>query len=502
MPETIRALAAALDGAPVGLALIEASGAVAWTNTTYRDWSAERGDPAPTYRDDPFLAEGPMGAAIAAGLAALPGAAPGRSWSVAGLVVPRGPGRAARVLDASVGVVALDARAPRLIVVLVDVTERRREEERDRMHYAAFLSSTNAIELTDRDGVLVDVNPAFERTYGYRRAECIGRKPNLVRSRRTPKEVYARMWAQLLDPAGGHWAGEIVNRDRWGREHPVFLAISSIRDAAGTTTHYLGVAVDLTEQKAWERAAAHSDRLTSLVQLAAGVAPEINTPLANISLVAESLRRRAPDPWTRGRAETIADQVDVAARIVRGLLDFARRTEPQTVRLDLRDVARESVAFVRGKRPENVDVEERYPDVPITVLGDRGQLRQVFTNLLLNAYDALEQRPAGRIVVELRSAEDRAEAEVRDSGPGIPRESLPRIFEPFFTTKGEGRGTGLGLAICLGILQAHGGTIEAGAAAEGGARLRLELPLAPVLPPAAEAPAAAPRAKPQDRDSA
>ena len=117
-----------------------------------------------------------------------------------------------------------------------------------RLFYQAFLHSTNAMEMTDRDGFLIDVNPAFERIYGYHRDEVIGQRPNVVASGKTDRAIYVRMWKDLLDPKIGAWSGEIVNRDRAGVEHPVMLAISAIRGEDGTITHFLGVAVDLTEQ--------------------------------------------------------------------------------------------------------------------------------------------------------------------------------------------------------------------------------------------------------------
>jgi PAS domain S-box-containing protein len=494
MPETIRALGEVLDQAPVGLVLIDRDGAIAWGNATYRRWSAtRRGGTAsgPSWRDDGLLAVPSIARAIEQGLAA--GVPEGPLWSAD--AIDLGGAGGPRYVDASLaGVRGTDTRPRRLIVVLQDATERVRGGERARFHYEAFLTSTNAIEVTDRDGVLVDVNPAFEATYGYSRAECLGKKPSLVRGRGTPSAIYEQMWAALLDPSRGHWSGEILNRDRWGHEKPVFLTVTSVKDATGSTTHYVGVAVDLTEKKTWEQVAAHSDRLASLGQLAAGVAHEINTPLANVTLVAESLRRRSTDPWTQGRAETIVAQVDVAARIVRGLLDFARRSEPQSVPLDLSEVARESVRFLRGKQSANVEVEERYPAEPLAILGDRGQLMQVLTNLLLNSYDALEEVRDGRITVETRRNGRSAEVEVRDTGPGIPVEALPHVFDPFFTTKPEGKGTGLGLAICHGIVQAHGGTIDARNLPGGGASLLVSLPLVPAPPrpgpgPAREGPA-------------
>ncbi len=327
-----------------------------------------------------------------------------------------------------------------------------------RLFYQAFLHSTNAMELTDRDGFLVDVNPAFERIYGYRREEVIGRKPNVVASGKTDRTIYTRMWKELLDPNIGAWSGEVMNRDRAGVDHPVLLAVSAIWGPDGAISHFLGVAVDLTERRAWERAAIHSERLFSLGQLAAGVAHEINTPLANIMLIAESMRRRSTDPWTTNRVDSVIQQAESAARIVRGLLDFARRPEPKVGEVDLGELIRSSVEFLKGKHSSEVELRVELPARPVLVHGDREQINQVVVNLLNNAYEALDGR--GRVTVHVFASDEWAHVRVSDNGPGIPAEVQAHLFEPFFTTKPEGKGTGLGLAICHGIVQSHGGAIE------------------------------------------
>ncbi len=361
------------------------------------------------------------------------------------------------------------------------------DEARAGIFYESFLTSTNAMEVTDRHGVLLDVNPAFERIYGYSRAECIGRRPNMVRSRHTRPEVYDRMWADLLDPAKGHWSGEVMNRDRRGHERPVLLTITAVKNAEGETTHYVGVAVDLSERRKWEQSLAHPDRLASIGQLAAGVAHEINTPLANVMLVTESIRRRATDPWMRSRLDTITSQVENAAKIVRGLLDFARRSEPTFVPLDAGEVVRDSIGFLQGKRSPDVEIVERIADEPLPILGDRGQLIQVVTNLINNAYDAIGEA-GGRIEIRVEGDGRDAVITVADSGPGIPPEALPHLFEPFFTTKPEGKGTGLGLAICHGILMTHHGTIRATNGPEGGAVFEVRLPVRVARPAGPSAP--------------
>ncbi len=461
--------------APVGVALVIAPGTIAWANPAYFAVTGR----TPSVVGTDFHAipdhDGTWSPAIRAAMdAALREGTPSTFPSVRARYRE---GSGGTFLDVDVQPLDGTPGEPRQAVLLVrDVTDRAAEHERAELFYASFRSSTNAMQLTDAAGIMVDVNPAYERIYGYSRAECVGRRPNLVRSRHTPAEVYERMWQELLDPERGYWSGEILNRDRWGRERPVLLSITAIRDRGGAITHYLGVAVDLSEQRSWEMRAAHSDRLASVGQLAAGVAHEINTPLANVMLVAESVRRRSQDPWVLDRLGTMTEQIESAARIVRGLLDFARREEPHTVELDLIEVVRTATEFLRGKRSADVTLQEEYPAAPVPVLGDRGSLVQVVTNVLNNAYDAIPG--VGSVRVAVRRRGNRAEVEIVDSGPGIAQEVLARIFEPFFTTKPEGQGTGLGLAICHGIVQSHHGTITARNVPGAGAGFLVSLPIA------------------------
>ncbi len=459
---------------PVGLALLRAPGIVEWANRAYFESTGQDPSLLGTDLHDRDERDGSFAPPIRAAIdEALAGRGTARFPSIHERRHPR-PGGVR--LDIEVRPVAPGPAGPaRALLIVRDVTDRFEEHERAVVFHQSFLTSTNAMQLTDRNGVMVDVNPAYEKIYGYRRDECRGRRPNLVRSRRTPNAVYEKMWADLLDPARGYWSGEIVNRDRQGRERPVLLTITAIRNEEGEATHFLGVTVDLSEQRSWELRAAHADKLASLGQLAAGVAHEINTPLANIMLIAESLRRRQTDPAVTARLATLAEQVEVAARIVRGLLDFARRTEPKIADLDLIEVVRDSVTFLAGKQSADVEIATNFPTEPVPISGDRGQLMQVLINILNNASDAMGGR--GRVRITVRRDGPRAEVDIVDSGPGIPPEAVPHVFEPFFTTKAETGGTGLGLAIGHGILSAHHGSISARNVLGAGAGFTVVLPL-------------------------
>jgi len=202
-----------------------------------------------------------------------------------------------------------------------------------------------------------------------------------------------------------------------------------------------------------------ADKLASVGQLAAGVAHEINTPLSNISLCVETVRMRSDDPELDKKLEEISHQVDNAAKIVKDLLEYSAPATAEKVDVDINDLLERSVAFVRRVRKEDVGVVENYQrDLPLT-LAEPNHLKQVFTNIINNAYDAMPAGGTLRITTDLT---DRGCVRIvfEDTGSGIPSKDLAKVFDPFFTTKDPGKGTGLGLSLCQSIVRDHDGRIE------------------------------------------
>jgi two-component system NtrC family sensor kinase len=247
------------------------------------------------------------------------------------------------------------------------------------------------------------------------------------------------------------------------------------------------LAVEDENRVATEAQLAHSARLVSLGRMAAGVAHEINNPLAAIGELAglmedlidpDFLETSPHGPLFRDNVRKIQRHVDRTRDITHRLLGFARRMEPHQDSVDVNDVAVEALSFIESEASfREIELEQRFStDLPL-IKSDRAQLQQVVLNLLNNALDA--SSPGGRVVVATTADTDSVTIAVEDKGCGIPNELKDRIFDPFFTTKGPGEGSGLGLSICYTITKGLGGTLTFESEPGRGTVFRVRLPRTP-----------------------
>jgi two-component system NtrC family sensor kinase len=247
---------------------------------------------------------------------------------------------------------------------------------------------------------------------------------------------------------------------------------------------------DISEEQRLREQLIHSERLSAIGQLVAGVAHELNNPLQSVIGFAELMMRGESRPDARRDLERVRTESERAAKIVRNLLAFVRRSTLERSVVDLNDIVRATLALKTFDfEAASLDVRADYaPDLPI--IASREEIQQVVLNLVLNAEHATREATArGTIRVRTGSTGGFAWVEVADNGPGVPQELAGRIFEPFFTTKTVGQGTGLGLSISLGITEAHGGSLTL-VPSERGAAFLLKLPVAPATPLARRFPAA------------
>jgi two-component system NtrC family sensor kinase len=229
-----------------------------------------------------------------------------------------------------------------------------------------------------------------------------------------------------------------------------------------------------------------TEKLAAAGTLAAGVAHEVNNPLASISSLIQILQTRAAandhdtqSAETREMLRLISTQIARITRVLRDMMDFARTRPPARAPLDVRHALEASMRLASfDKDFKRLTLTTRYDDSAPLVSADTDQLQQVFLNLLLNARDAMPEGGDIRITTSYQQSAHELLIEIADNGAGIPPEHRAHIFDPFFTTKPAGTGTGLGLAVCYGIITAHGGRIEVAPDQDGrGTCVSVSLPI-------------------------
>jgi PAS domain S-box-containing protein len=262
--------------------------------------------------------------------------------------------------------------------------------------------------------------------------------------------------------------------------------LSQIRDRRGRLTGATLFFKDLTRVEQLEERERLRDRLAALGEMAAAIAHEVKNPLAGIEVMAGLLKRQlAGSPDAQSILADIIKEARMANAIVLEVLDFVRPIRLQVERISLGDVIQDAVAMAESHAARGaVGVRVTYPEHLPPIQGDPQQLRQIFTNLLTNAFEALSG--TGHVLITASALSDdgsgggepqgpMVQVEVTDDGPGVPADVLDRIFSPFFTTKPQG--SGLGLAIVRKIVDAHDGRIDVSRVDSGGTRFRVTLPV-------------------------
>ena len=268
--------------------------------------------------------------------------------------------------------------------------------------------------------------------------------------------------------AGREAAGELV----------LNIAIAPLVSKDNERIGRLIILDDVTERDELERRLVQADKMSSIGLLAAGVAHEVNTPLAVISTYAQMLAKQISGDEQKSRLlDKIAKQTFRASEIVNSLLNFSRTSAKELSEVCLNRAIRETLTLVEHQLQSarvvvRVDAAEPLPGIR----GDFGKLQQVFLNLFLNARDAMDG--GGELAIRTWSDNGSVRVEVADSGQGIEPENLSRIYDPFFTTKASKKGTGLGLAVTYGIVKEHGGSIEVDSRPGAGTRFVLDFPAA------------------------
>ncbi|MCC7000130.1 MAG: PAS domain S-box protein [Deltaproteobacteria bacterium] len=368
-----------------------------------------------------------------------------------------------------------------------ELAHHRDSAERERL-LAAIDQVGESVMITNLDGSIAYVNPAFETVSGFTRAEVVGENPRVLKSGVQDREVYRDLWQTIM--SGQTWQGRLVNKRKSGRHYTEDATISPVRDATGVITGFVGVKRDITQQLELEAQLRQAQRMESIGRLAGGVAHDFNNLLSVIlSYTGFALARLPKGDALHEDLLEVQLAGERAAALTRQLLAFSRKQVLRPVVLDLGQVLVEMDKLLRRTLGE--DIELRMVQAPGLglVRADPGQLEQVLLNLAINARDAMPH--GGRLTITTANIElDAAHVErhpgarlgahvmlaVSDTGVGIDEQTQLRIFEPFFTTKELGKGTGLGLSTVHGIVQQSGGSITVTSSPGQGASFQIYLP--------------------------
>jgi len=371
-----------------------------------------------------------------------------------------------------------------------DVSERlmlEREMQKSNIFFQNVIQSTvDGIVVVDTKGNVLIFNEGMENLTGYTRKEIMEHGHlasfyNIDVAKENMKKMRSDQHGLLgkLNPT----SMSITTKE--GKEVPVTIS-ASIIIINDNEVGSVGVFTDMREvlQMRKDLEDAHlqlvqSEKIASVGRMAAGVAHEINNPLAGALIYAELLKEELQDdPKNQGDIQEVINQTLRCKKIVAELLEFSRQSIGQTSSFSLEYLINQCLnLLINQVLFQDIRVKtEIEPDIP-EMVGDMGQLQQVFTNLFINAAHAMEEKGMLKVVANYQPDDSRFVIKVSDTGPGIPAESRDKIFDIFFTTKPVGKGTGLGLSITQNIIQLHGGTIAFDCPPGGGTTFTIELPL-------------------------
>jgi two-component system cell cycle sensor histidine kinase/response regulator CckA len=381
-------------------------------------------------------------------------------------------------------------RTIRCTLVLHSSQQRQKlAEDSSRKLSRAVAQSADTIMITNSDGIIEYVNPAFESLTGYSSEEAVGQTPGILTSGQQAPALYRELWETIS--VGNVFHNILVNRKKNGELYYLDESISAIRDAAGCITHFVSNGRDLTNRLHLEEQLLQAQKMDAVGRLAGGVAHDFNNLLTIITSYSElALDSAVPGTSTQIRLQEILSAARRAAELTRQLLAYSRN-QPQALRVaELNPVVSAIVKTLHRLIGEDIDLTF----VPGTGMGrirlDPTQIEQILMNLAANARDAMPEGGQCSITTSnVRLDEEYvchknaiipvgryAVMTIADTGSGISPDHLPHIFEPFYTTKSSGQGTGLGLATVYGIVKQNHGFVWAYSEAGMGTVFKIYLP--------------------------
>ncbi|NWF39353.1 PAS domain S-box protein [Mariprofundus sp. NF] len=378
-----------------------------------------------------------------------------------------------------------------LYSIIHDITARIKAEDQLRKLSQAIEQAGESIIITDREGIIEYVNPAFSIITGHTAEEVMGESPRLLKSGRQSSEFYDELWQTIL--SGEVWKRSLIERRKDGSLYPASMSIAPIFNEAHEITHFVGIQQDMSDHEELENKFRQAQKMEAIGTLVGGIAHDFNNMLGGMTGNLYLAKKRMVDfPDVVHRLEVVESLSYRASDMIKQLLMFARKGVLEMRPFGLTSFIKEVSKINEVSIPENISFKTRFCLEELVVNGDATQLHQALINLLNNARDAVASVAEPQVSLSLDEFEADAEFShlhpsmsgtrfarltVSDNGCGISKEQQEHIFEPFYTSKEVGTGTGLGLAMVYGAIESHGGIVEVESTPGEGSSFYIYLPL-------------------------
>ncbi len=379
-------------------------------------------------------------------------------------------------------------KASRYAGILHDITQRKQNEMELKQLARAIDYAAEIIIITEPDGTLTYVNPAFEKITGYMREDVIGKTLGFLRSGKHSNQFYKEFFDTIM--SGKVWRGTFINKRKDGSLFEVESTISAIRNSQNVIVKFVGVMKDVTVEKELKNQLIHTQKMEAIGTLAGGIAHDFNNILSAVIGYGELALLDVPsdNPSYTGIKEIVKAGYR-AKGVIQQIMTFSRRADMERRPVQLKTIIDETKAMLERTLPANISMDIDIQE-DVVVNADPSRLHQILMNLCTNAYQAMKPK-GGRLTVRLtETTADRipsqfahiikpgayARISVIDTGCGMPPEVIKRIFEPYFTTKAQQGGSGLGLSTVHGIIRENDGVIDVQSKQDSGTIVDVYLP--------------------------
>jgi PAS domain S-box-containing protein len=371
----------------------------------------------------------------------------------------------------------------RELQICIEIAHYKHKSEMEKLHLATAMEQINeSIVITDTNGIIEYVNPAFENTTGYTYKETLEQHNSLDKNDFNFKDISDKI------TTGEIWNNQIKVRKRDGTKITLDSTFAPIKDINNKIINYIGILRDVTEKIKIERHLRNTQKLEALGALAGGIAHDFNNILSVIMGYTELLEQVIPKETEEGiYLEEIFNACEHARELTKQILTFSRRDESELGPIKLIPILKESIKLISNTLPKSIKIIQKINMDYDLLIGDPSQIYQVIMNLIINASHAIGDNEGlieiilDDIFIEENNitglkAGNYIELSIKDTGCGISQDIIDKIFEPFFTTKNQGEGSGMGLFVVHGIIKKHNGAISVFSEPASGSIFQVLLP--------------------------